>query len=48
MERDPSRQLAWLASELAAAEKAGERVWLMGKHISLYLVRIFPSVKEVE
>jgi len=30
MERDPSGQLAWLASELEAAEKAGERVWLMG------------------
>jgi sphingomyelin phosphodiesterase len=30
MERDPSGQLAWLASELEAAETAGERVWLMG------------------
>ncbi|TVY71539.1 Sphingomyelin phosphodiesterase [Lachnellula suecica] len=30
MERDPSSQLAWLASELEAAETAGERVWLMG------------------
>lgn len=30
MERDPSGQLAWLVSELEAAEKAGERVWLMG------------------
>jgi hypothetical protein len=30
MERDPSGQLAWLATELEAAEAAGERVWLMG------------------
>lgn len=30
MESDPSGQLAWLASELEAAETAGERVWLMG------------------
>jgi sphingomyelin phosphodiesterase len=30
MERDPSGQLAWLATELEAAETAGERVWLMG------------------
>ncbi len=30
MERDPSGQLAWLVTELEAAEKAGERVWLMG------------------
>ncbi|PYI31975.1 acid sphingomyelinase [Aspergillus indologenus CBS 114.80] len=27
---DPNGQLAWLVSELAAAETAGERVWLMG------------------
>jgi sphingomyelin phosphodiesterase len=30
MERDPSGQLAWLASELTAAEAARERVWVMG------------------
>ncbi|KAG9952538.1 acid sphingomyelinase, partial [Aureobasidium melanogenum] len=30
METDPSGQLAWLVSELDAAEKAGERVWLTG------------------
>ncbi|KAH7364647.1 Metallo-dependent phosphatase-like protein [Rhexocercosporidium sp. MPI-PUGE-AT-0058] len=30
MERDPSGQLAWLVTELEAAETAGERVWLMG------------------
>ncbi|PYH96613.1 acid sphingomyelinase [Aspergillus ellipticus CBS 707.79] len=30
METDPSGQLAWLVTELAAAETAGERVWLMG------------------
>lgn len=30
MEADPSGTLAWLASELAAAEAAGERVWLLG------------------
>lgn len=30
METDPSGQLAWLVSELAAAETAEERVWLMG------------------
>lgn len=30
MEHDPSGMLAWLAVELATAESAGERVWLMG------------------
>jgi len=30
MQRDPAGQLAWLASELEAAEKAGERAWIMG------------------
>ncbi|RDW63867.1 sphingomyelin phosphodiesterase [Coleophoma crateriformis] len=30
MDRDPSGQLAWLVTELEAAETAGERVWLMG------------------
>lgn len=30
MERDPSGQLAWLVTELEAAEDAEERVWLMG------------------
>lgn len=30
MEKDPSGQLAWLVSELDAAEKAGERVYIMG------------------
>ncbi|KIW01898.1 uncharacterized protein PV09_06741 [Verruconis gallopava] len=30
METDPSGQLAWLVSELDAAEAAGERVWLLG------------------
>jgi len=40
-ETDPSGQLAWLATELEAAETAGERVWLMGHMLmgvgSLYL-----------
>ncbi|KAI9827429.1 MAG: hypothetical protein M1819_006970 [Sarea resinae] len=30
MERDPAGILAWLVSELEAAETAGERVWLLG------------------
>lgn len=30
METDPSGQLAWLVTELTAAENAGERVWLIG------------------
>jgi sphingomyelin phosphodiesterase len=30
MESDPSGQLAWLVTELEAAETAGERVWLLG------------------
>ncbi len=30
MEADPSGQLAWLISELAAAEAAGERVYIIG------------------
>ncbi|KAI1079327.1 putative acid sphingomyelinase [Whalleya microplaca] len=30
METDPSDQLAWLVSELDAAEKAGERVYIIG------------------
>ncbi len=30
METDPSGQWAWLVTELAAAEKAGERVWIIG------------------
>lgn len=30
MASDPSGQLAWLVTELEAAETAGERVWLMG------------------
>ncbi|KAI0490540.1 V-type ATPase [Xylaria cf. heliscus] len=30
MEKDPSGQLAWLVGELDAAEKAGERVYIMG------------------
>lgn len=30
MEYDPSGMLAWLVSELEAAETAGERVWLLG------------------
>ncbi|KAH8680783.1 calcineurin-like phosphoesterase [Xylariales sp. PMI_506] len=30
MEYDPSDMLAWLVSELEAAESAGQRVWLMG------------------
>jgi len=33
MERDPSGQLAWLASELEAAETAGERVWILGRSL---------------
>lgn len=31
MEYDPSYMLAWLVSELEAAETAGERVWLLGE-----------------
>ncbi|KAI8633042.1 V-type ATPase [Xylariaceae sp. FL1651] len=34
MERDPSGQLAWLVRELDAAEKAGERVYIIG-HMAL-------------
>lgn len=34
MERDPNGQLEWLTSELDAAEKAGERVYIMG-HLPL-------------
>lgn len=30
METDPSGQLAWLVSQLDAAEKAGERVYIIG------------------
>ena len=30
MEQDPSGQFAWLVSELAAAETAGERVYVIG------------------
>jgi sphingomyelin phosphodiesterase len=30
MESDPSGQLAWLVSQLDAAEKAGERVYIIG------------------
>lgn len=30
MEHDPSGMLTWLASELEAAEAAGERVWILG------------------
>ncbi|CAN8096248.1 unnamed protein product [Discula destructiva] len=30
MEHDPSGMLTWLASELQAAEAAGERVWVLG------------------
>ncbi|KAF7715426.1 Sphingomyelin phosphodiesterase [Penicillium ucsense] len=30
MQSDPNGQLAWLVSELSAAEAAGERVWLLG------------------
>ncbi|KAJ5179742.1 hypothetical protein N7492_002952 [Penicillium capsulatum] len=29
MEHDPNSQLAWLITELAAAERAGQRVWLI-------------------
>lgn len=35
MDRDPSGQLAWLVTELEAAETAGERVWLMGKLVAI-------------
>lgn len=31
MERDPSGLLAWMVTELEAAETAGERVWIIGK-----------------
>lgn len=34
MEKDPSGQLAWLIGELDAAEKAGERVYIIG-HMAL-------------
>ncbi|KAI0403238.1 Metallo-dependent phosphatase-like protein [Xylaria palmicola] len=34
MERDPSGQLAWLIGELDAAERAGERVYIIG-HMAL-------------
>jgi sphingomyelin phosphodiesterase len=34
MQRDPSGQLAWLVHELDAAEKAGERVYIIG-HMAL-------------
>lgn len=37
MERDPSGQLAWLVTELEAAERAGERVWLMGERFAFTL-----------
>ena len=40
MERDPSGALAWLASELEAAESAGERVWLLG-HMPLGTTDVF-------
>jgi sphingomyelin phosphodiesterase len=30
MQSDPNAQLAWLVTELEAAETAGERVWLLG------------------
>ena len=34
MEKDPSGQIAWLIDELDAAEKAGERVYIIG-HMSI-------------
>ncbi|KAJ3552028.1 hypothetical protein NPX13_g11215 [Xylaria arbuscula] len=34
MEKDPSGQIAWLIEELDAAEKAGERVYIIG-HMSI-------------
>ena len=40
MERDPSEQLEWLVGELDAAERAGERVYLMG-HMPLGLPDAF-------
>ena len=40
MERDPSGALAWLVSELEAAEDAGERVWLLG-HMPLGTTDVF-------
>ncbi|KAI9657708.1 MAG: hypothetical protein M1821_002884 [Bathelium mastoideum] len=40
MERDPSGALAWLVSELEAAESAGERVWLLG-HMPLGTTDVF-------
>lgn len=36
MEKDPSGQLAWLVSELSAAEQAGERVYIIG-HMAMGL-----------
>ena len=40
MERDPSGALAWLVSELEAAESSGERVWLLG-HMPLGTTDVF-------
>ncbi|KAF2231533.1 sphingomyelin phosphodiesterase [Viridothelium virens] len=45
MERDPSGALAWLASELEAAESAGERVWLLG-HMPLGTTDVFHDQSE--
>jgi sphingomyelin phosphodiesterase len=40
MERDPSGALAWLVSELEAAETAGERVWILG-HMPMGTTDVF-------
>ena len=40
MESDPSGALAWLVSELEAAESAGERAWVLG-HMPLGTTDVF-------
>jgi sphingomyelin phosphodiesterase len=40
MEKDPSGQLAWLVSELSAAEVGGERVYIIG-HMAMGLADAF-------
>ena len=45
MESDPSGALAWLVSELEAAESAGERVWILG-HMPLGTTDAFHDQSE--
>jgi len=40
MESDPPGALAWLVSELEAAECAGERAWVLG-HMPLGTTDVF-------